>query len=111
MADIVDDCRAAARTLEGWGKVVSPGDWIGNPSTIAAHLTKSALEVEMLRKEIKLLQTANASLSRPQYPPHVALCGSRMWKLYGCVFDSLTTQDGSSEPKALFRLPMRHLFA
>ena len=63
MADIVDDCRAAARTLEGWGKVVSPGDWIGNPSTIAAHLTKSALEVEMLRKEIKLLQTANASLA------------------------------------------------
>ena len=63
MADIVDDCRAVARTLEGWGRVTGPSDWIGNPSVIAGHLTKSAIEVEKLRKEVKLLKAANASLA------------------------------------------------
>ena len=63
MADIVDDCRAVARTLEGWGRVTGPSDWIGNPSVIAGHLTKSALEVEKLRKEVKLLKAANTSLA------------------------------------------------
>ena len=63
MADIIDDCRAAARTLEGWGRVTGPSDWIGNPSVIAGHLTKSAIEVEKLRKEVKLLRSANRSLA------------------------------------------------
>ena len=61
MAD-VDDWRAAARHLEGWGKVADPGNWIGHPSTVAGHLTKSALEVEKLRKEVKLLRARNAWL-------------------------------------------------
>jgi len=61
MSDIVDECRLAARTLGGWAAVSGPDHW--QPSVIAGHLTKSAIEVEKLRKEVKLLRAANASLA------------------------------------------------
>ena len=61
MADIIDECRIAARTLGGWAAVSGPDHW--QPSVIAGHLTKSAMEIEKLRKEVKLLKTANTSLA------------------------------------------------
>ena len=63
MADILDECRKAAKTLDGFNRIPIVPDLARTDPALIAILNKSAMEIERLRKANARLVVCNVFLA------------------------------------------------